>query len=203
MSEPLGTWRRWLEDRASYVFTNHWGSRFYSTLGLLWDEISQAQLDAWESRLNTTTHEPAFDSLSSLGAEQSMPQYPSETWTSYRERLIDPWGTWGRAGSAGLLNDQLKAAGALAPGYSVTITRVGISEFTVTFPLNSHPITGAGQLWGAWTWGTGFWGPIGAPDGWLQSWIALVNHWKPANWVCTELIFDLGGGNFARAGARQ
>ncbi len=436
MSEPIGTWRRWLEDRASYVFTNYWGSRFYLTLGLLWDEISQAQLDAWESRLNTTTHDPAFDSLSSIGAEQSTPQYPSETWESYRARLVDPWGTWGRAGSARLIVEQLRAAGAsvdpviprqdavllyldadnagaaflsgdyvtvpnggtlggnitsasgtgpavtaingrnaaltttqggfafgstsslqllhepgtnatlvarlrvdsvapslgwvfttrggaatsrglnlvqeangrfylsvsdgatntvsisqpvafavgihtvvvrktgslyeiicdgsvvasatasaltsgasasspqiggrlgdlnpftgavcevmvfsealsdaelatidayyegrwvLPDGFLPYVTRVGISEFTVTFPAGTHPITGAGQLWGAWTWGTGFWGPIGAPDGWLQSWIALVNHWKPANWVCTELIFDLGGGNFARAGAR-
>lgn len=194
MTEPAGTWRRWLEQRAPYLFLAYWGSRFYATLGLLWDEISQATIDAWGARLNTADHLPAYDALDDLGREQSMPQYPSEDWLQYQGRLIDPWGTWGRAGSAALIAEQLQKAGATSDGSLPFIYRTGTSEFIVFFPAGTHPITGAGPLIGGFTVGDGTeLGPAGAPLGWLSSWVGLITHWKPAVWKCSRMVFELSG----------
>lgn len=64
-----GTWQRWLYDRAPTVFRGYYGQRLMGTVGLLWDSMSQALLDAWYAPLLDRDEGPAYDALSFIGKE--------------------------------------------------------------------------------------------------------------------------------------
>ena len=122
-----------------------------------------------------------------------MPQYPGEDWVTYRNRLRDPWSTWSRAASPGIIVDQLAAAG--LPGaqifrWSETGSR---TEFVVWYGEGTHPVTGT-PIIGTFTIGDGtILGPEGLTQDQIRAYRDLINHWKDALWICKHVIFETSG----------
>lgn len=184
-----GTFKRWFHNRMPNMFRRHWGVRFGAgTLGALFDYCMQGILEGYQSPFI-----PHYDALRPLGNEQSMPQYPLETWTQYKDRLFDAWNTWDRAGDEDTITGQLSAAG--NPGAQVfRFSETGSwSEFLVFYPSGSHPVTGE-VLVGGFTVGDGTAvGPVGISPEQLNALKDCIIHWKPARWKCPWLIFEVSG----------
>jgi hypothetical protein len=188
-----GTWRRYLYQYMPDMFRRYWGVRFGATLGMLWDDLSQAVRDAVFSAYHYEDGGPAYDALRPLGNELSMPQYSEEDWLQYRSRLQTDWETWARAGDESTIIEQLALAG--APGAQIfRFSENGSwSEFVVFYPAGTHPVTGTPEV-GGFTVGDGtIVGPIGITVSQLSSLRGLITHWKPARWKCPWLIWELDG----------
>ena len=193
MSSPelpsLGTWRRYIWENTPAVWRAYFGSRSMGTLALLWDAFSASTVDALRAPFLELENGPAYDALRPIGQEQSMPQYPIEDWLTYRNRLREPWATWEIAGTERGVIEQLAAAG--VPNGQ--IFRNGLSSFRVFYAAGDHSVTGQ-PLVGGFTVGDGtFIGPIGISPETIRAIPGLINHWKPANWVCTDVVFELSG----------
>lgn len=188
-----GTWQRWLYDRSPTVFRGHYGQRLIGTVGLLWDSLSQATLDAWLAPMLERSVGPAYDALTPIGEEQQMPQYPGEDWLTYRNRLRDPWGTWDDAGTPNIIIEQLEAAGLPGAQWFRWTENGSRTEFAIWYGAGTHPVTGSPTV-GAFTIGDGtILGPEGLTQDQIRAYKDLINHWKPALWVCTNVIFELSG----------
>lgn len=186
-----GTWRSWLYDRSSAIFRGYFGRRYMGTIGTFWDTLSQSGIDAFQAPLVELENGPAYDALGLAGREVSMPQYPVEDWLTYRNRIRDPWSTWERAGTEDIIEEQLAAAG--LPGAQVL--RWGLSEFIVFYGAGTHPVTGYREYGAGDNYGDPglFYGPEGITGETARALIGLIRHWKPAQWVCPYVIFEISG----------
>jgi hypothetical protein len=184
------------------------GRRFIGAAMVLMDSVAQGLAHAARSPWLKSEEGPAFDALRYLGSECSLPRYPGETWPQYKARLERVWEDWPLAGGEPAIVGQFAAAG--FPGVQILYfpSEPGPrgepppywSQFSLYFPLGSHPVTGAGEKWGAFNWGSALWGPAGLTAEAAFTMRSIVRKWKPAQWVCRKLIFDLGGprwGSFA------
>lgn len=190
---PLGTFRRYFEDRVPRIFKAFYGSRFIGALGILWDSVSQAQTDAWRAFLQRHPGDPAYDALQFVGKETSIPQLAQEPWLTYKERLQDPWDTWSTAGTEFSLNQQLTLSLFTDAQVIRYFGNDSESEFIVFFPQGSHPVIGPGPTVGSFVVGDGTIGPAGLDPEELQSLRELITHWKPAQWKCPWAVFELSG----------
>ena len=175
------------------------GRRFLGVLGLLGDSFAQAMIDAWAATLQRRTGGPAYDALRLLGLEFSIPQLPIETWDKYAARIADPWAIWERAGTGGLIVDQLAAVG--FPGATIVTTaeRGSDYDFNVVFPEGTHPVTGANTVFGdGSTYGDGsIYGPNGLTRDDIESIQSIVIHFKPCHWRALRAIFETSGGDYS------
>ena len=195
MKNPLGTYRRYLEETIrTRVFRSRFGRRWLMSLGITYDSVAQALIDAWRVFLQQRGGGPAYDALDLLGRETQIPQMSSEGWTSYRDRLRDPWETWDTAGTEFCLEDQLTRSVFTDAQIFPYGGNGSDSEFIVFLPEGSHPVTGPGPAIGTFTVGDGtFIGPEGLDPKDLQSIRVMVERWKPATWKCPWVIFEISG----------
>ena len=194
-----GTWRNFLYFYLPDMFRRYWGVRFAGGwLGTLFDSISTAILDAALSGYHRGGTVPAYDALRPLGNETSMPQYATETWIQYRDRLATDWDTWAYAGTEASIIDQLALAG--APGAQIfRFSDSGSwSEFVVFYPEGSHPVTGYDSYYGDGSlYGDGSsYGPAGLTREQLSTYRDLILHWKPARWKCPFIVFEISGPSY-------
>jgi len=146
------------------------------------------------------------DVLPIVGGERRMPRYPVETPASHRARLLDAWDTYIYAGTEGILTAQLAAAGHAGvtiydPSELVFLPSGYWSHFVVSIPVGSHAVTAPGPAYGAFSWGDGSrYGPLGLTPEVLATIRAVIEKWKPVQWICREVRFQLGGGSYAYIG---
>lgn len=194
-SQP-GTWRRYVYQYMPDMFRRYWGVRFGTgMIGGLWDRISQALVDSVTALYVQEENGPAYDALRPLGNEMSMPQYATETWLQYRSRLRTAWETWDKAGSFGTIVDQLALAG-LPDAQVFRFSESGSwSEFVVFYPNGAHPVTDFASYFGSGaTFGDGtIYGPNNLTAEQLRTYKDLILHWKPADWKCPYIIFEVSG----------
>jgi hypothetical protein len=115
--------------------------------------------------LRFVLHAP-LDALPVLGSERQIERAPGEEIEVYRQRLVDAWDAWGRAGTAAGILGQLAAAG---------ITNAAVVE-------------GPDGAWGGFVWGDGtlwgyahvgeVWGGFGWGDGTIWG-----EHVGPMTWA--------------------
>lgn len=190
----MGEYVDYMTKSATGPFRGTMGQRMVAAFGTLFDSIQQTILDAVLSPWLDEPNGPAYDALRLLGREQSIPQFPGESWIQYRARLRNPWSTWARAGGPPLIIEQLALAG--FPGAQIFRWSAGgsPSEFVVFYPYGSHPVTGPGATIGSFVVGDGTAvGPTGITASQMESIRGIINHWKPAIWVCKKVIFELSG----------
>lgn len=142
------------------------------------------------------------DILPFVGKERNLPRYPGETLTQWRARMHGAWVAYEFAGDESSIIDQLAKAG--FPGvqildpWNATFTPSPYwSHFIVRFPIGSHPVTSAGQAWGSFTWGDGtLYGPTGITPEQLATIRAIIRKWKPVDWVCRRIDFQISGWSY-------
>ena len=164
------------------------------TFGALYDYAMQGVSEAAASPMI-----PHYDALRRLGDEQSMRQYPEESWTDYRLRLNAAWNTWDYAGDERSVVDQLAAAG--MPGAQVfRFTESGSwSEFVVFYPAGSHPVTSKSDYGDP---GIAYgdpglsYGPAGITAEQLHGFKDAIIDWKPARWKCPYILWELSGATY-------
>lgn len=191
---PNGTYRRYLWDTyVSRLWRGYWGRRMLETIGLLWDEVAQIAIDAFRAPLHRNTDGPAYDGIRYVGNESSMPQYPDETWLEYRSRLRGDWTTWSLAGDENTIVNQLALAGRPNAQVLRWAENGSWSEFVVFYPNGAHPVTGE-LVVGSFTVGpSAIIGAIGITPEQLASYKDLIKHWKPADWRCPWIIWEVSG----------
>lgn len=197
-SEQPGSFRRLLQDRyIGKLWQNYFGSRMLTTLGLLWDTLSQTVTDAFAAPLHRAENGPAYDAVRLLGNETSMPQYPFETWEAYRSRLRTDWDTWSKAGDEDTITGQLALAG--RPGAQIFrfSDNGSWSEFVVFYPAGTHPVTGDRTYGSGLTYGgSSTYGVAGITAEELAGYKDLITHWKPARWKCPWIIWEISGATY-------
>jgi hypothetical protein len=183
----------------------YFGRRLVGAAMLLLDSVAQGLSHAVKAAWIKGEEGGAYDAPSLLASETSLPRYPLETYSQHKARLERAWLDWPFAGDESSILGQLAAAG--FPGAEIRFDPNAPgpngqpapywSQFWVFFPIGSHPIVGAGQEWGSFDWGDGtLWGPEGR-DGPEATQLALftirsiIKKWKPADWVCRGLMFEL------------
>jgi hypothetical protein len=189
------TFREDLAARARGPFRGEFGAKFTATVGLLFDSLVQMAFDALRAPWARETNGPAYDALRPLGQECSIPQFPEEGWLQYRARIENPWEPWSRAGSASIICEQLELAG--FPG-AIWYRWGGsgyVTEFQIFFPIGTHTVTGAGPVVGSgWLVGDGtIIGPVGLTTSQMDTIRGIIDLWKPHNWVCRKVKFELSG----------
>lgn len=197
MSDPrgtVGTYRRYLyELYKGRMWRGFFGSRFMIAIGLLWDSITQMVTDALLAPLHQRTDGPAYDALRLLGNETSMPQYPFESWLQYRSRLRTDWETWKKAGDETTIVDQLELAG--RPGAQVFrfSDTSSWSDFVILYLTGTHPVTTDSTV-GSFIVGDGTSvGVAGITPEELTGYKQLIQHWKPAQWRCPWIVWEISG----------
>jgi len=177
-----------------------YGRRWVGTAMLLLNSVAQGLTHALRAPWLKSPPGGAYDALPLLGSETSLPRYPTESYVQHRDRVERAWQDWPFAGTFGPLIAQLAAAG--YPGVEVIFDDNAPgphgqpapywSQFWLFFPIGSHPVTGAGQRWGSFLWGDGtLWGPSGITYLELFTIRSIVRKWKPGDWVCRGLQFEL------------
>ncbi len=188
------SFRSYLASRATRVFRGGFGAKWRDTIGLLGDSIQQMIYDATRSPWLDESDGPAYDALTPLGREMSIPQWPVINWFQYRSQLRDAWTTWGRAGSPQLIIDQLALAGFPGAQWFRWSENGSWSEFVIFWPTGTHPVTGPGALIGSFIVGDGTHiGPTGITVDQITTIRGIIKHWKPAIWICPRVIFNLTG----------
>jgi hypothetical protein len=177
-----------------------YGRRLVGAAMFLLDSVAQGLTHAVRAPWLRGKTGGAYDAVQLLGSETSLPRYPIETWSQHRARIDRAWSDWPFAGDEDPLIAQLAAAGFpnaeirfndLAPG-PLGQPAPYWSQFWVFFPMGSHPVTGPGPRWGQFQWGDGtLWGPSGITRVDLYTIRSIVRKWKPGDWVCRGLIFEL------------
>jgi hypothetical protein len=145
----------------------------------------------------------ATDALPALAWERGIQRYETETTYQHAERCANAWDTYTLPGRPAI-KEQM---GFYGFGDNVEIydayqwpaePPVGPkSQFWVVVPAGDHPfaerIIGAGAAIGD----DEFIGIEGITATQIGSIVALVMKWKPVQWVCREVRFDIGGGLYA------
>lgn len=140
------------------------------------------------------------DVLPIIANERGLQQYPGETALSHRLRLIKAWESYAFAGSATEIEAQLVAYGypgkvTFLPGRDGPYGQPAPywSQFWIRFPAGTHPVTSEGPPWDTFNWDQGaLWGPVGYSVEFAATLHAIVNKWKPVDWICRGFIFEFG-----------
>lgn len=190
------------------VLRGPWGEKLMGAMALLSDAMTQGSFDAILASFPVSTPTIAPDALPYAGAEVGMARYATETDAQYQARIARAWPDYQRAGTRQTIIAQLEAAGypgavidskAEAEGWAYA---VAVREFRVTFPLGTHWVTSAGPTFGSFTFGDGTrFGAYPMTTAQIVTMRAIIKKWKPANWACSEIRFELPGGVYARIGA--
>lgn len=184
------------------------GRAFTGVLALVFDALAQGYSHAFRAPLNKAEGGPAYDALRWLGRETSLPRYPIESWNQHKARIDRAWDDWPLAGGEPAMIAQLAAAGFPNAQIRYYPSEPGphgepppyYSQFWVYLPKGSHPVTGPAAPWGSFAWGDGtLWGPAGITLLQIFTLRAIIAKWKPGQWVCRGILFQLGSatwGNF-------
>lgn len=196
----MGNWRTWINGLLPGWMQGNWGTRFTGTLTLFAEAAAQGAGEALRAPWLKEETSPD-DCLYLAGSECRMPRYPNETAATYRARLIGAWEAWEFAGDELAIEGQLHAAGFAGAYVTTDITREGPrgypapywSQFWVRFPASSGIVVSITEhLWdGTYDWsGEINWQPTNLTRQQLETMAGIINHWKPADWVCRGLIFE-------------
>lgn len=195
------TFRSDLAERAQGPFRGEFGAKFTATVGLLFDSLVQMAFDALRSPWARETDGPAYDALRPLGQECSIPQFPEESWLQYRSRIENPWEPWSRAGSAAIIVEQLELAGFPGAVWYRWGEGGSLTEFQIFFPAGTHTVTASGPPYGGGSvYGAATYGPVGITSAQMDTIRGIINLWKPHNWVCRKVKFELTGLTYGTAG---
>jgi len=145
----------------------------------------------------------ASDAVQELAWERGLPRYNEESSASHVQRLAVAWEAYRLPGTVAIKRQ-------LALSLECEETDISIydaaqwpseppvgprSQFWVVVAAGAHPFDV--PRWGDLEWGSFVWG-IGATRA-QTDWIrALVRKWKPVQWVCRQIRFDVGGDEYAR-----
>ncbi len=139
------------------------------------------------------------DALPHLGRNFGLQRYPAESPPQFIERMSGAWALWQFAGHESTIESQIETLGFVGVEVwtpsEASIAPVGYwSHFVVYFPIGSHGVSSAGKPWGGFNWGDGTkWGPIGITAEELESIRAIIRQWKPADWICRAVVFQITG----------
>lgn len=176
------------------------GSALTGVLTLMMDAIAQGLSHAFRAPLNQAEGGPAYDGLSLLGRDTSLPRYPTETWNQHKARIDRAWDDWPLAAGEPAMIAQLRAAGFPNAQIRFYPSEPGphgepppyYSQFWVYLPRGSHPVTGPAAPWGSFNWGDGtLWGPQGITLIQIFTLRAIIAKWKPGLWVCRGIKFQV------------
>lgn len=138
------------------------------------------------------------DSLPHLGRNFNLQRYPIETPGQFITRMQGAWDLWQFAGHEATIENQLHTLGftgatvydaSECPGRAAGYWSI----FWVFFPEGTHPILGPGPLCGSAgdCGGGAICGPLGLNNNELTTIRKIVRDWKPVDWICGALIFEL------------
>lgn len=194
----LKTFREQLLDLSPPWLRAYWSERFMGlVLGYVHDVAAEALGFALRQGWIADNVVPV-DALPHQGRNFGLRRYPIETPPQFITRMRQAWDLWEHAGHESPIESQLATLGfvgaqVFTPGIAA-IDPVGYwSHFVVYFPLGSHPIWSAGPAWGSFSWGEQYWGPVGISGDELETIRAVIRQWKPADWICRAIVFQLTG----------
>jgi len=144
----------------------------------------------------------ASDAVQDIAWERGLPRYFAETQAAHVSRLIGAWEAYKYPGEVAI-KAQFEAFGF---GSNVEIYDadewpaeypVGPrSQFWIVVPAGDHPFEPT--LWGSFTWGsTIYWGISGCTLEQMAGLRALIRKWKPVQWVCRQVRFEMASGPYA------
>lgn len=181
-------------------FLGEWGSLFLGIVfGLTGDSLLEAMSVAHRSPWLLDEQSPD-DVLGLIGRERRLPRYPSETNDQYRARLHGAWDAYKFAGDESSILGQLTTAGfGGAEIYDAwqwpTRGEPGHwSQFWVFFPAGTHTVNGIPVVGGGWVIGDGtLVGVEGITIEQVTTIRGIIRKWKPVQWVCRGVIFEISG----------
>lgn len=191
--DPPGTFRRYVWDELSTnVLRGHFGRRLAGVFSLFADTFMEAVTQS--VRVHWVADNPPPDAVALAGAELSIERYATDTDETYHARVLRAWEDWEFAGAESAIIAQLAVAG--FPGAQIVRWSGGgsWSEFLVFFPEGTHSVISEGPQIGSFTVGDGtVIGPEGITPAQLATIRRIVKAWRPARWVCAEIVWELSG----------
>lgn len=199
-SSPIGTVRRLVEDNSGPWMLGEFAAGFFGVLFGLGGDLVNESLAACLRMPWLAEKKSPDDVLPLVGIERRMPRYPNETAAKYRARLLAAWDAYQFAGDESSIESQLAAYGypgkvSFFPGLDGPFGQPAPyrTQFWLTFPTGTHPVTSDGPPWDSFNWDDGHtWGPVGYTPEFAATLHAIVNKWKPVDWICRGFIFNLG-----------
>lgn len=193
VAKQASDFREYIAQQSPGFLRQRWGARFMGLIGLSSDTIAEGAQQAVAARF---TRSPIFppDAYELIGAERSMPRFPSETLAAYRERVLDAWNAWRNAGTEIGLIDQLSYFPVTAEVYANAdwdwdSDSENWSRFWVV--LTDHGWTDDGAWGDPGIWGDGgTWGSSASLEE-VRSIQALIRQWKPGHMVCVHVVVVL------------
>lgn len=206
MATPPRNWVDFIQRVGFGPMTGAFGEGFLGVLvGIVGDKLFDGMNDALKMPWLHEAVSPD-DVLPLVGAERRMPRYPVETSAQYRARLHAAWDTYQFPGTEGTLTAEFASAGhpgvtIYDPAELVFLPAGYWSHFVVSIPIGSHAVTAIGASYGSFSWGDGtVYGPQGLTAAVLSTINAVIAKWKPVEWICREVRFQLGAGVYAYVG---
>ncbi len=196
----MGNFRDYIAGLLPRPFADELGQGWFGVIfGLTGDTLAQGMSDAVRMPWLRDPTSPD-DVLPFIGNERGMLRYPGESAAKYRSRLIEAWDAYQFAGAAAAIENQLAAYGfpgkvTFFPGRDGPFGQPAPywSQFWITFAPGTHPVTSEGVPWDSFNWDDGTtWGPIGYTAEFSATLHAIVNKWKPVEWICRGFIFQNG-----------
>lgn len=187
---------RWLQGTLSGAWV---GVVHGITADAIGDAVGYALRLAWVREDSVTV-----DALPLLGENFNLPAYPVETPAQHKERMAGAWDLWAYAGDESPIEDQLATLGftgatVYTPDEWERPPLGYWSQFWLWLPAGSHPVTGPGVEYGG---GANYgdpgliYGPAGITQAELQTLLRVLRRWKPADWICREIIFEVSGASY-------
>lgn len=148
----------------------HYGIRFFGTIGLYADLISEGARQGFIARLPGHP-EQAEDSLNQVGADRNLSRYAKETRAQYTTRVINAWQSYAEAGSPIGLMREVR--------YWATVS------FPTSYPANPIAVL-LEQGWAKFT--------VFFSSGGLTGWTTSVTYGSGAVYGQSNLMYGLGPG---------
>jgi len=194
-------YRAYVAELTPTVLQGKFGEALSGLLcGLLADIAAEGVNQAVKAPLVRLSTNPD-DSLNPLGVETELERYPREGAANHRERIRRAWVDWPFAGHESSIEGQLAAAG--YPGARVTFFPAEPgpagelnywSQFWVTFPTGTHPVTASGPVVNGFNVGDGtIVGLVGITPQFAALIRGIVRKWKPGHFICRGFFFEFGG----------